>query len=231
MKERPILFNAEMVRAILSGRKTQTRRPLRPQPSEGWTPHSYGDVHKLAKDGEFVMRNGAPFSLGWGVSDWEGGEAIKAPWEVGDLLWVKESFAKTSGGGVLYRADARDNHGYRWHSVEIGDPKKEVKWTPSIHMQRKFSRITLRVKRVWVERVQDISEEDAEAEGIDRHCPYELCNGTGFLPQKHTASEPDHCHCSDLAFSEIFGRAWNSIYGNWAANPWVWCCEFERVAK
>jgi hypothetical protein len=133
-------------------------------------------------------------------------EMLKSPFgKAGDLLWVRETFALSGYERYEYRAFPADGKDFR--SVS--------RWKPSIHMPRKASRITLRVKRVWVERVQDISEADAMAEGVEKQC--------GICGTANTCSSED--------YSQGFFNTWESIYGNWAADPWVWCCEFERVEQ
>lgn len=195
-KERPILFSGPMVRAIIEGRKTQTRRIVKPQPTfdgKWW-------VHKgYACNDEDEFRGGLPF-----FSDCPYGH-------VGDRLWVRETWAQVEGppgvihvGHVLYRADACDNSGKRWSSVRPGDPDGEVRWKPSIHMPRWASRLTLDVTGIRAERLQDISEEDAIAEGVYVPEPY---LGVGFdgLPVENP--EADNYHPVDE-----FCRLWGSIY-------------------
>lgn len=198
MKERPILFNAEMVRAILDGRKTQTRRLVKPQP---W----------------WVADPSVPFS----TRDADPKGIIKSPFgNVGDRLWVRETtciapkrFATpddtclTDDDGdkryVSYKADGHSEEAMRDYGL---------KWTPAIHAPRWASRIDLDITAVRVERVLEITEEDAKAEGApeQRH-PH----GGSTLPNSY------RWH----GFREI----WQSIYGNWDANPWVWVYEFRRV--
>jgi hypothetical protein len=185
MKARPILFSGAMVRALLDGRKTQTRRVVKPQP--------------VVTDEEAAVLPQA----------WEDGFIpIPCPHgKPGDLLWVRESFAVpfrhdpgTTGraGGAIYRADAGIDH--QWSA----DTKKT--WTPSIHMDRWASRLTLEITGVRVERLQQISEADAVAEG----CRGQIDGGL-------------------ICPSEQYGELWSSINGqdSWDANPWVWVIEFK----
>lgn len=138
-KERPILFSGEMVRAILGGHKTQTRRVVKPQPHAG---------------------------ARWGLQGWEDGHgcALRNPYgQPGDLLWVRETWAYNEAQGTIYAADGDtpdpdDND---------GPERCRGRWRPSIHMPRWASRITLEVVSVRVERVQSITHEDALAEGIE----------------------------------------------------------------
>lgn len=207
-KERPILFNGEMVRAVLDGRKTQTRRPV---------------THDLAKPPYFFTGRteeslGYPASEGhmWFELSYCGNEGstsfIRSPWGVGDLLWVRETWAhvpKTAyagSEGVTQVLDPTDEYMAAVFRADWGR-SAPGRWKPSIHMPKWASRIKLRVKRVWVERVQDISEADANAEGV-----------------KPVWVDP----CIE-SYADGFLETWDSVYGNWSANPWVWCCEFERV--
>jgi hypothetical protein len=141
MKERPILFSAPMVRTILSGLKSQTRRLVKPQPA--WV---YGETVPVRTD------------------DADPKGAIPCPYgQPGDRLWVRETHCPvvprygSSDPLALYRADL--DPGQQYMCVE--------RWTPAIHMPRRLSRITLEVTRVRVERLQDISASDCRAEGVD----------------------------------------------------------------
>lgn len=203
MKERPIIFNAEMVRAILNGRKTQTRRALnwKRQPYTEMGERDDGSLWPWAEDGE---RGGDIwFSCPFG--------------EVGDRLWVRETFMDLTGTGIeattgkfegfAYRADTpAGSYGYEVRK-EYG-----LKWTPSLHMPRKACRILLEITAVRVERLNDISHEDAKAEGC--------CYGRGGGVPDFAVTPADH-----------FPTLWASIYGveNWRANPWVWVIEFRRL--
>lgn len=175
MKERPILFSAPMVRAILDGSKTQTRRVLKGT-SLKWTENFSPEF--IADKDNFLCPYGFE----------------------GDQIWVCEAFAP--GGeyytgkvdGVIYRADFKD--GGAVHNLKI--------WKPSIHMPRAASRIDLLIKSVRIERLQDISPEDAMAEGVE------------------------DCICTDGPLCN-FIDLWQKINGNWDENPWVWVVEFERI--
>lgn len=188
MKERPILFSAPMVRALLAGTKTQTRRVVKParDPNIGcWmTPG------EIALDASTVQEVISPYG------------------QPGDRLWVREAWAKTQPiqlpwpqTMVVYREG--DNR------TDYGGP-----WKPSIHMPRAFSRITLEVTGVHVERLQDISVADAIAEGVNIH------------PDHH--SKPRESIYSAV---EAYRDLWESINGpeSWEANPWVWVVSFKRI--
>ena len=223
-KERPILFNAEMVQAILSGRKTQTRRIMKVQPSEHFHPQTiHGAMDFTAhwytpgvidKDGYLQPARKDVF----GVADEDEGYTCPLG-AVGDQLWVRECFRvhslATDVATLVYRASERHSWTEQTRRVPVSDCNKPLspeKWTPSLHMPRWASRINLLITGVRVERLQDISEQDARAEG----CAYGKGNGEIDLavrPENH------------------FPTLWASIYGadGWQANPWVWVIEFERM--
>ncbi len=209
LMERPILFNDAMVRAILSGAKTQTRRPVKSaRAGDAFCAHGIEGRHVFASSEAWAMKY---------ASDPSNGELCPfgAP---GDLLWVRECFGifdRTGFGGregyaVAYRADELDgvDRGVQW----IDGPedwteerwKADSKWRPSIHMPRWASRLVLRVTDVRVERVKDITNRDATAD-------------LGASPITRDCKVPK------------FARIWDEVYGTWAANPWVWVVGFEVV--
>jgi hypothetical protein len=184
MIERPILFSAPMVRALLDGSKTQTRRVVKP------TPEWIGQSGVLSYRG----RVGLPHAL--------------CPYgQPGDRLWVRETHMDL-GACYLYRADAAAEQ-----ERAIVAPRQP--WRPAIHMPRAASRITLEITGVRVERLQDISEDDALAEG---------CSSTAIV---HEDGEDYTGHYA----SEEYQDLWESINGpgSWEANPWVWVVEFKRL--
>jgi hypothetical protein len=179
MSERPILFNGEMVRAILDGRKTQTRRVMKPQPftnedgevqktEVGWGYPTATDKYGNEDAGDEEI-----FAC-WG-EDW----SIKAPYIPSDRLWVRETWQLLSGsidyynGGMEFddwRGEIPKGKPFGHYALDYkADANSDGPWRPSIHMPRWASRITLEVVAVRVERLQDISEADAEAEGVKRH--------------------------------------------------------------
>jgi len=210
MKERPILFSGLMVRAILDGRKTQTRRIIKPQPSMV----HFGDHEALGWEGNIC----ADGWLGVGVSrvkEWA--NYLKCPYgKPGDRLWVRETWAPMSTfdpspeTGAVYKAD-----NYPSQSVIA------CKWKPSIHMPRWASRITLEITGVRVERLHDISEADAMAEGVER---------IDLSPRKINGMQ---VHPLKSSYFAAFMELWRSINGpeSWAANPWVWVVEFRRCEQ
>lgn len=199
MKERGMIFNAEMVRAILDGRKTQTRRIMAPQPAD--------DIERC------IFPN--PEAIGWKSSLRHKHGSTTAHFchygKPGDRIWVRETWNKY-GGLLTYHAD------HDW----IDDIRKETvctaKWVPSIHMPRWASRILLEITDVRVERLNSISQEDAQAEGLEL---------TGWRP---TYSDQDSGG-EVMTPYDNFAELWSSIYGDesWQANPWVWVIEFKRV--
>ncbi|EBU8203419.1 TPA: hypothetical protein LC219_002140 [Salmonella enterica subsp. enterica serovar Teltow] len=216
MKERGMIFNGEMVRAILDGRKTQTRRVMKNQPA--------GDYPETPA----LIRN-----VGTGFQ-WHGlyGESsiFNCPLgSIGERIWVRETFRVHSRASdvatLVYRASVRNSWTEQTHRVPVAvcnKPAIPEKWTPSIHMPRWASRITLEITDVRVERLHNISERDSLREGLfqlpasGRYC---LQPGMQYFGMaSHSAKE-------------VYSWLWASIYGeeSWAANPWVWVIEFKRV--
>ncbi|MGG4053530.1 hypothetical protein ABEW79_17965 [Delftia tsuruhatensis] len=216
MKERPILFSAPMVRALLDGTKTQTRRIVKPQPDSTHSGFPYWHV--------------GGYRASWCRSAADGGPLEPANpllccyGQPGDRLWVRESWFPDppADGTWAYAAWA----GCREGQI-AGVPDRfrhpafccyaadwlhgEVRWTPSIHMPRWASRIMLEITGVRVERLQDISEADCRAEGAH--------GGHGSIPGYGYSATP----------LEHFQHIWKSTGGDWAANPWVWVVEFQRA--
>lgn len=213
VKERPILFSAPMVRAILEGRKTQTRRIVKPQPQPPYGYDSLDPTHPI----DYGVRWENP---GDGSKGPPGMWTKRCPYgKPGDRLWVRETWsieAWGTGYEITYRADRThrellEGRDYtedadpwcRYYDTQVGD------WRPSIHMPRAASRILLEVVSVRVEHLNDINEEDALADGgwEYRSCPV---------------------HKSPV---RSFADLWESINGkkSWDANPWVWVVEFRRL--
>lgn len=208
MNCKPILFNTEMVKAILAGHKTQTRRVafqnenLRPfrirDYPEGWW--FLGRVYKSFEG--FLDDPQRP----------------KCKYKKDNILWVRETWSKDANR-YLYRADYSENERFYMNGREI-----PMRWYPSIHMPKEAARIFLRVKHVWVEHLQDISVENCVAEGI--------------WDDYKASSEKHHENLKQVAYPKAFSELWDSTikkddllaYG-WNANPWVWVIEFERCEK
>lgn len=230
MKERGMIFNGEMVRAILDGRKTQTRRPIK------WKQTRFTEIGEREDGSKWPWSEDAEHACDF----WH-----PCPFgAVGDRIWVRETWSDVNIDGapaVAYRADDEvydlmenesllDEDGafnyqdtrvskYQfaaWHSDLISGI--EGNWRPSIHMPRWASRILLEITGVRVERLNAISQEDAQAEGMEL---------TGWRP---TYSDPDSGG-EVMTPYDNFAELWLSIYGeeNWLANPWVWVIEFKRV--
>jgi hypothetical protein len=204
VKERGILFSAPMVRALLDGRKTQTRRLVNRQ-----GPH----FHERA---ELVGRNLPGLPTGAFVFVDACGEdpvpvAVRCPYgEPGDRLWVKETFGFLAGNGLrtVYRADGDPP------ARSDGSRVEGMKWRPSIFMPRRASRLTLRIESVRVQRLQSISEKDARAEGATR-VDFGATGGVGIG-----------------SYAQAYRTLWSSLHGpeSWAANPWVWVLDFKKEA-
>lgn len=190
MTDRPIIFSAPMVRALIEGRKTQTRRVLKQQPYEyrgkWWvTDRASGDCE---------------------LQDWANGHVgVGLPYAPGDRLYVREAWtARMTHGWTI--ADARSRMFQEEILYRADGHESDDGWWPSIHMPREFSRLTLTVTEVRVQRLQDISEEDAMAEGAMRW-------GADFHGGGSTHQTA----------RENFASLWNSLHGPeaWDANPWV----------
>ncbi|MBT1833603.1 morphogenetic protein [Enterobacter cloacae] len=205
-----MIFNGEMVRAILDGRKTQTRRIMKNQPAG-----DYPDTPALIR------------SAGGGFQ-WYGhyGESsiFNCPFgAVGDRIWVRETWAEAGASAPdlkLYRANYPAHVPTHYENVP---PAEDVRWTPSIHMPRWASRITLEIIGVRVERLNGISEADAEAEGIDMDALADSQDCYDCIADHNMTGRP--------TATGAFKYLWESIYGeeSWKANPWVWVIEFKVV--
>ncbi|HHI5242175.1 TPA: hypothetical protein ACP331_000725 [Pseudomonas aeruginosa] len=245
MKERPILFTGPMVRAILEGRKTVTRRVMKPQP----TPCKDGGHHWPCKVHQSMLHVERELQNGEGC--WCGlAEAACPHGQPGDRLWVRETWGVISNtwnesgnmvdwtpdrpatpirdlpfgsgyysGHAIYAADGP----MEWAGDDDGGGEPRSAWKPSIHMPRAISRILLEITAVRVERLHDLSEDQAEAEGTQGCVPY--------CQSPYDSDGAPACDCMILTYKESFQALWSSINGaaSWAANPWVWAVEFKRV--
>ncbi|MGV3986204.1 hypothetical protein [Citrobacter portucalensis] len=227
--ERPMIFNGEMVRAILDGRKTQTRRVIK-------LFHERGMLNPVVRG-----RNGEISSVSCRLAP------MLCPFgQPGDRIWVRETWGVVSheldedgriqpwnpdrsataihempfgngyySGHAIYAADGE----FTWGDDDGYEDGRSC-WKPSIHMPRAACRILLEITDVRVERLNSISQEDARAEGIiDGGCL--------------NCGEPEPCGCANPEpdATDAFAYLWQSIYGqeNWNANPWVWVIEFKRI--
>lgn len=232
MKERPILFSGRMVRAILAGRKTQTRRVIKPQPPEDIGPISVERFEPTVVDrhGEEVA---GPEIFGAFDADGEWGD--KCPYgEPGSILYVRESWRgphecddmKPSdiqpGSDIRYEADGNarfwsDASSFYEQPAEAADGFGKLR--PGIFLPRWASRIELEITGVKVERLQDISEADVLAEGIE---PVENDNVRELLSVR-------------TGIRDRWAEGWNRINGkrpgcSWEDNPWLWCLTFKNVS-
>lgn len=221
MSGKPILFNTEMVRAILDGRKVQSRRPVRPQPTHAM-PAILGPGPWMASSkchSMIHMDDATPIHSPFG--------------RPGGLLWVRETFCPvddTDYGGkewIDYRATPMysDLHPAGWDSAP--DDLDALKWKPSIHMPKKYARIWLSVVYSGWERLQDITESDAKSEGVRPIS--ELLKGIS-KEQRLTSGEL----LTDSEYRAGFAFLWDEIYGDkctWKSNPFVWKAQFTVIPK
>lgn len=246
MRQRPILFSAPMVRAILDGRKTQTRRIVQ------------SPARTMQREGMEVIKHRAPGDPWYGDHVWSmrGRTGVWGDYtddefrslcpygEPGDRLWVRETWRTASSGRSYTTGHVSVHVEYREQTSGTRGPERgrqtqtewalsdeeydalmraaygssrPYAWRPSIHMPRWASRITLEVTGVRVERLHDITEEDARAEGVTR------LDGGSFVSMGVPI----------LGAREALCALWRSTYGaaSWNVNPWVWVVEFRRVAR
>lgn len=233
MAIKPILFNTEMVRAILDGRKSCTRRLVKPQPDEKHT-YPLGFVTDSTEKKEVGCFGLAANEYGGSI------QYVKPPYRYapGDILYVRETwhkYTKRIGKGESCRL--AEFYGYKASVANSEDA--EEPWHPSIHMPKEAARIWLKVTDVRVERLQDIDEDGVWNEGF-RFTPPCL---TRVSADGHTCDLDGPCtshikYC-DMTMGELFGRElWNSTIKKsdidrhgWDANPYVWVIEFERCEK
>lgn len=223
MKERGMIFNGEMVRAILDGRKTQTRRPVK------FPVHDKNLGCELAGNelaGELSAGNYLNSAFG----------------KPGDRIWVREAFRvhsrATDVATLAYKASERNSWTEQTHRVPVAvcnKPATPEKWTPSLHMPRWASRILLEITDVRVERLNAISEEGAQREGVhtevwDQTVVARNYEDSDEFFQFWSDDMPHYVEMNQL-YRSSFRSLWDSIYGeeSWKANPWVWVIEFKRV--
>jgi hypothetical protein len=231
MRERPILFSTPMVQAIIAGRKTVTRRVLKPQPDlDGGPPLATGWFHPETADG-----GPGPHTFGVYGVDWH----VRCPYGApNDQLWCREAWTARDARGdwapsvrdvdqerdeILYRADIEGTHA-----------PSPLRWLSPLYMPRWASRITLEVVSVRVERLQEITEEDARAEGLDWVSPQPF----GERWDDDDREDPREVGYAVVGESsgfarDNFRRLWDQINGKpgkrWEDDPWVWRVEFRRV--
>ena len=218
MEIKPILFNTEMVRAILEGRKSCTRRLVKPQP-DGKHTFPLGFVTDSTEKKEVGC-------FGFGINEYGGSiQYAKPQYQPGDILYVRETWKKAPNGYYYYED---------WQRNDIADV---TKWKPSIHMPKEAARIWLKVTDVRVERLQEITEDETFEEGLNFTPPCLHLTGENYCDiDGPCTSEIKYC---DMSYGELFGEVlWNNTikksdldrYG-WDANPYVWVIEFERCEK
>ena len=215
---KPILFTDEMVRAILDGRKTKTRRPLKPQPDEGrkgsfscpfgqvgdrlWVRETFCLEHQVEKDQPPPFGDSRPIR-------WEFAGMESDP-EGADSMWLQPHYRATDPTPEL--------------SYYGSEEEPTVRWKPSIHMPRWASRITLEITDIRIERLQEITEEEAKEEGV--------------LPCPHPLSKDDECldcYLDAGEYSCSFFNLWDQLYAKKGlgvdVNPWVWMIALRRVER
>jgi hypothetical protein len=267
MKERPILFSESMVRALLEGRKTQTRRVIGLPPA----PNNLGAWEATTVGGKGVYLDKAmtkPAPEQAAIWHTRTGKCICCTYgKPGDQLWVRETWASPEtnalpgrvaynadgqcgafigdgGGGLVWLQHGRilEADGYQQcfpeHGATYGLKKYGGRWRPSTHMPRWASRITLEITKVRVERVQDISEADAKAEGCEPKVvtqqdidDLQITDVSPFLKELAKAFGPGQFTAKD-----DYARLWDSINAKrdsgihaWKNNPWVWVIEYKRA--
>ncbi|WAS56247.1 hypothetical protein MK974_24415 [Burkholderia ambifaria] len=228
MIERPILFSGPMVRAVLEGRKTQTRHVIAKQPGNGWdfdVPAQFGRITSThPKKGRFgvFIRHGVD-------TDFPSFDLIPCPYGMpGDRLWVRETWQHSnhpfgpyeSDCIVFYRADYLDDP--LGPDLERSADGIRREWRPSIHMPRGAGRITLEITGVSVERLNDCSEDDARAEGSE---------AIGITFRRDVDGKPHLIESLGGPYRDGFRILWESINGAgaWNSNPWVWVIQFRRI--
>ena len=237
MAIKPILFNTEMVRAILDGRKSCTRRLVKPQPDEKHT-YPLGFVTDSTEKKEVGC-------FGFGIGEYGGSiQYAKPQYHTDDVLYIRETWTEECGK-YYYRADYDSDYLVPCETLSGGYPAScrnhpgcdgcmatstRIHWHPSIHMPKEAARIWLKVTNVRVERLQDITPKDAKNEGVGNLFYEDI----GYSEKNYgTEVDPEY----GIA-KEQFAWLWDSTikksdldrYG-WDANPWVWVIEFERCEK
>jgi hypothetical protein len=222
MAEKPILFSTPMVKAILEGRKTQTRRIIKSRHESGLF-----QISRRVTDNQITSIE----SLDWDERNCE--KDIVCPYgKPGDTLWVRETWARFAGidkvNPVIYRADGA------WEARGVEGPihVEGNRWKPSIHMPKSVARIWLEITDIAIERVQDISGSDAEAEGVEWRIM-----GKEFGKLQGQRLYKDYLNPANTEFGPTFAKdsfmyLWQSINGfeSWDTNPWVWVVSFKTLS-
>ena len=218
VRQRPILFSTEMVRAILDGRKTMTRRIIKPQPIiDNDSGFVYSGNHRVCIKNDMFHRQWA-----------EAFERFCPYGEVGDILWVRETWKPKYLKRCLYEFQLKYTDVCPWFYAADGDCEKGYgSWKPSIHMPKEAARLFLRITDIRVERLQNISEEDAISEGIKKVSNHN--QWYNYLHPKNAVPAQMWVRGAVNSFETL----WASINGfeSWQSNPWVWVVSFEQIQK
>ena len=222
---KPILFNTSMVQAILEGRKTSTRRIIKNKYENSnieWFENKYGRKLVYMQNDAKVTKN----SDGSENRQLRACEEIRPPYKVEDILYVRETWCQST--------EIEPNYGKQeYHYKASPDdfirqaPEGFIKWKPSIHMPKVAARIFLKVTDIKVQRLQDITEDEAQQEGIDPEVAIEYSNWRPTFYDPDSGGEPN--------YREAFKDLWDKLYKKkgygWDSNPWVFVISFRRVDK
>lgn len=209
----PIAFTAENAQKVHAGTKTQTRRLLNPQPPEHVTklrPYHGCDRRWIDADGSNYC--------------------VQSRYRVGDVLWIQQPWRTQKTWDSTKPTELFSNC-----RIYMDDaPNGAGKLRPGRFLPLRFARPhRYEVTSVRLERVNEISNTDAVAEGVENWCPFGTCNGSGYLAQNHTVTAPVECRCADLRHREAFGMLWNSIHTKLGTQfedaPWVFAYTFRRI--
>ena len=228
MKERPILFSGPMVLAILNGRKTQTRRVVKPQPSE---------KHETADRASYLMSGtikNDDAQANWARFFYTMGEVEDIPcrYVVGDRLWVRETWAAAATRNGVKPSHLQESEFIAHRATYTND--SHFVWRPSIFMPRWASRITLEITEIRVERVQDIAAGGARAEGVWDNLlylngPHKTSDYLAGMPRK-----PEDISRDEVAVAN-YAMLWDDLNAKrgfgWKVNPWVWAITFRKIEE
>lgn len=210
MKEHPILFSTEMVQAILAGRKTETRRIIKPQPDEDCRPKKVPMYIELEQ-----------YWRSWAITKPDGSTILLEKYNINDILWVKETWSPGSIEKGIYS-------GIRF---KANDPSYKVKWKPSLFLAKKDTRIWLQIENVFNQQVQDITIKDALAEGVEAREKYPD-EAPGVLYYRDYSVKDRFAFGFGFSAKDSFKSLWEKINGvkNWKENPWVWVIKFKVLS-
>ena len=220
MMEKPILFNTEMVQAILKGNKTSTRRPIKRTPCND-EPCGYGFWKDYSEhDKRWYIKDYTHAPVWWTLEEYISKFSI---YHIGDTIWVRETWQESEcfdnniKGKYCYRANDEEN--------DFANEFK-VKWRPSIHMPKTAARLFLKVTDIRIERLQDITEDGAKGEGIRSFTKDDVVF-------KYSSTDEFVWQDAPRTAKEAFEKLWDSCGykspKSWPFNPWVWVIEFEKM--